>query len=135
MRIEAHLERHYPDRHNELVLGKVLTASRRRREYVVTRTQGRGKVVEPNDLPHRELVQQIEAMFTATWFNSRSNLMVRVIESALEDKPGHPKPRTLVCAAVPATGRSVTLPIGQVAWSELHVTRDRCGGVATNRHK
>jgi predicted transcriptional regulator len=99
MRIEAHLERHYTDRHNELVLGKVLTASRPRREHDVTRTQGRGKVVDPTGLPHRELVQQIEAMFTATWFSPRSNFMVRVIESALEDKPGHPKPRTLVCAA------------------------------------
>jgi predicted transcriptional regulator len=99
MRIEAHLARHYTDRHGELVFGKLLGKAGSPVTYVVTRSNKRGKPQDPKNLPERALGKQVTAMFAATWFAPDTDFMLKVIRTAASKrKRRHPKPRTLVCA-------------------------------------
>jgi predicted transcriptional regulator len=99
MRVEAHLERHYTERHGEFILGKVLRRETRVVVGLVRRTRGAGILADPRSLSRVDLVEQMRTMFAATWFPVDKAFMTKLVASALSARAIEPKPKSMVAAA------------------------------------
>jgi hypothetical protein len=99
MALKAHLQKHYTNKHNELVFGKILRRMRAKRQRKMIRKSLRGQLVRPADLPRAALIDSLRQMFATTWFPTRRKFFERIVRQAIS-KRATQKPKALICAAV-----------------------------------
>jgi predicted transcriptional regulator/RimJ/RimL family protein N-acetyltransferase len=101
MRIEAHLERHYSPKHNELVLGKLLTEDEAGEPLAETLSTQKGEIVDPASLNRKRLIADFRKMFELTWSPVTERLAQAIIHQSIDAQADEPrqKPKRLVAIA------------------------------------